>query len=506
MHAIPCPILNGPSLRCNMDVHTPFLFGAIVDGHKSLRLQCFTLSKSQVMPAFMTENRSYTHQEILPVIRGVALAILLSALDQTIVVPAVPKMGADLLGQGHLSWIVAAYLLTGTAATPVIGKLSDIYGRRQLLQPAIILFVLASVGCALAKNLPEMILLRAVQGIGGAGLITIAQTAIADVVPPRERGRYQIYMSGMWGIASIAGPIAGGALTDWLSWRAIFWINLPLGVIAYISAGRALRVLPPHAPGRVKIDYLGAALLMASITAWLVLCASGGRDFAWNSALAAGLAACGLVLTGLTIWQESRARTPMLPLHIFGNKIVLGGLALSFTNSLCTFGGTFLLPLFFQYQRGSSAALSGLLTTPFLLAFVVMSYAGGHVARWLGRTKPTILVALTTCLLALLLLASLGRTTPVALCIIYMVLLGGGIGLVQPNITVAMQNAAARSDVGIVTGCMLLFRAIGGAAGVTLAGTMLLTQGFHAAFGACAAVAGVALFVGMAMRDAALRS
>ncbi len=458
------------------------------------------------MPVPMTQTRSYTHQEILPVIRGVALAILLSALDQTIVVPAVPKMGADLLAQGHLSWIVAAYLLTGTAATPVIGKLSDIYGRRQLLQPAIIVFVVASLGCALAQNLPEMILLRAVQGIGGAGLITIAQTAIADVVPPRERGRYQIYMSGMWGIASIAGPIAGGALTDLLSWRAIFWINLPLGIIAYISAGRALRVLPPHAPGAVKIDYLGATLLMASITAWLVLCASGGHDFAWDSSLTAGLAISGLVLTALTIWQETRAPTPMLPLHIFGDKIVLGGLVLSFTNSLCTFGGTFLLPLFFQYQRGTSAAVSGLLTTPFLLAFVVMSYAGGHVARWLGRTKPTILVALTTCLLALMLLASMGRTTPVALCVLYMVLLGGGIGLVQPNITVAIQNAAARPDVGIATGCMLLFRAIGGSAGVTLAGTMLLAHGFHAAFGACAGAALLSVLIGLAMRDMSLRS
>ncbi|OYV53230.1 MAG: hypothetical protein B7Z77_00295 [Acidocella sp. 20-58-15] len=458
------------------------------------------------MPVTMTEIRNYTHQEILPIIRGVALAILLSALDQTIVVPAVPKMGHDLQGQGHLAWIVAAYLLTGTAATPVFGKLSDIYGRRKLLQPAIIVFVLASMGCAVAQNLPEMIFMRALQGIGGAGLITIAQTAIADVVPPRERGRYQIYMSGMWGIASIAGPIAGGALTDLLSWRAIFWINLPLGVVAYISSGRALRLLPPHAPGPVKIDYLGAGLLMASITAWLVLCSSGGRDFAWNSPLAAGLAIGGAILTVLMIWQERRALMPMLPLHIFANKIVLGGLALSFTNSLCTFGGTFLLPLYFQYVRGTNAAVSGAFTTPFLLAFVVMSYAGGHVARWLGRTKPTILLALAACLAGLVLLASLGRSTPLALCVAYMVLLGGGIGLVQPNITVAIQNAADRRDVGVATGCMLLFRAIGGSAGVTLAGTVLLEAGFHMAFAACAVAALLALLIGMLMRDMSLRS
>jgi EmrB/QacA subfamily drug resistance transporter len=454
----------------------------------------------------MTESRTYTHEQILPVIRGVALAILLSALDQTIVVPAVPRMGHDLQGQGHLSWIVAAYLLTGTAATPVFGKLSDIYGRRRLLQPAIIVFVAASIGCALATDLGWMIGLRALQGVGGAGLITIAQTAIADVVPPRERGRYQIYMSGMWGIASIAGPIAGGALTDLLSWRAIFWINLPLGVIAYVTSGRALRVLPPHAPGKVRIDYLGAALLMGAIAAWLVLCSSGGRDFDWVSRISGVLVLAGIILTAAMIWQERRAAMPMLPLHIFGNPVVLAGLGLSFTNSLCTFGATFLLPLFFQYVRHTNAAVSGLLTTPFLLAFVVMSYAGGHISRWLGRTRPTILAALGMCLAGLILLASMGIGTPLILCIGYMILLGGGIGLVQPNITVAIQNAAARADVGVATGCMLLFRAIGGAAGATLAGTMLLAHGFNAAFAACAVMAFLAVLIGVMMRDMALRS
>jgi EmrB/QacA subfamily drug resistance transporter len=454
----------------------------------------------------MSGTRNFTHQEILPVIRGVALAILLSALDQTIVVPAVPKMAAALHGSHHLAWIVSAYLLTGTAATPVFGKLSDIYGRRQLLQPAIILFVAASLGCALAQTMPQMLLLRAIQGIGGAGLITIAQTAIADVVPPRERGRYQIYMSGMWGIASIAGPILGGALTDFLSWRAIFWINLPLGALAFFAAGRALRVLPPRAPGKVKIDFLGALLLMAAITAWLVFCSSGGRDFPWISVAAAVCVGAGTVFTALTILQESRAAAPMLPLHIFANPVVLGGLLLSFTNSLCTFGATFLLPLYFQYLRHTSAAISGLYTTPFLLSFVVMSYAGGHIARRIGRTKPTMLAALAACLVGLLLLASMGRATPIPLCILYMVILGGGIGLVQPNITVAIQNAAAKQDVGIATGCMLLFRAIGGAAGATIAGTTLLAAGFSTAFFSCALAALIAVIIAALMRDLSLRA
>ena len=453
-----------------------------------------------------TAPRYLTHPEILPVVRGVALCILLSALDQTIVVPAVPKMAVDLHGTQHLAWIVSAYLLTGTAATPVFGKLSDIYGRRLLMQPAIILFVLASLGCAIAQTLPQMLLLRAVQGIGGAGLITLAQTAMADVIPPRERGRYQIYTSGMWGIASLGGPILGGLLTDFVSWRAIFWINLPLGAVAYVVSSRALAGLRRSAHGLVKIDYAGAALLMATITALLMLISSGGRDFAWLSAPAVTLAVAASLFLALTIFWEARAVTPMLPLHIFANRIVLGGLLLSFSNSLCTFGATLLLPLYFQYVLHTNAAFSGLYSTPFMLAFVVFSYAGGQISRMIGRTKPTMLIAVTACLLGLLLLATMGSTTPVAFCMCYMMLLGAGIGLVQPNITVTIQNAAERPDVGIATGCMLLFRAIGGATGATLAGAVMLAYGFHAAFAACAIFAVASVVIASLMRDLSLRS
>jgi EmrB/QacA subfamily drug resistance transporter len=452
-----------------------------------------------------TAPRYLSHPEILPVVRGVALCILLSALDMTIVVPAVPKMTAQLHGNQHLAWIVTAYLLTGTAATPVFGKLSDIYGRRRLLQPAIILFVLASLGCAVAQTLPQMLLLRALQGVGGAGLITLAQTAMADVIPPRERGRYQIYMSGMWGIASLGGPILGGLLTDVLSWRAIFWINLPLGLAAFVSSSRALRDLPAHAPATVKIDYTGAILLMATITALLLLISSAGADFAWFSRDTAMLAGGGLLFLALTVLQENRAAAPMLPLHIFANTIVLGGLALSFTNALCTFGATLLLPLYFQFVLHTSAAISGLYVTPFMLSFVLLSYAGGQISRRLGRTKPTMLVALLLCVTGLVLLASMGRE-PGGLCLIYMVVLGSGIGLLQPNITVAIQNAAARPDVGIATGCMLVFRAIGGATGATLAGAVMLHEGFPAAFLACGAFVLAAVFIAALMPDMQLRS
>jgi EmrB/QacA subfamily drug resistance transporter len=450
--------------------------------------------------------RSYSHPEILSVVRGMALCILLAAIDQTIIVPAVPRMAHSLGGGHHIAWIVAAYLLTGTAATPIFGKLSDIYGRRALLQPALLVFILASAACALAQNFGQMVAFRAIQGIGGAGLMTIAQTAISDVAPPRERGRYQIYMSGVWGIAAIAGPLLGGTLTDFGSWRLIFWINLPLGALAFFLSSRVLRILPPHKAAGQKIDYLGALLLTASITVLLVLVSGIGRDFPAASATTLWLLLGCAAATGLTIWQERRAPAAMLPLRLFTNGTVLGGLLLSASNALITFGASFLLPLYFQYIRHTSAATSGLLTTPFLLAFVVLSYAGGQISRYLGRTRPTMLVALAACATGLVLMASMGAATPYALCILYTMLLGGGIGLVQPNITVAIQNAAARPDVGIATGCMLLFRAIGGAFGATIAFAALLSYGFWAGFLACAVFAGASVIVAAVMRDSVLRS
>jgi MFS family permease len=451
----------------------------------------------------MTET--FTHQQVLVVIRGVALCILLAALDQTIIVPAAPRMAHDLGGGAHIAWLVSAYLLTGTAATPIFGKLSDIYGRKRLMQPALIVFCAASLGCAAAQNFAEIVSFRALQGIGGAGLMTIAQTAISDVAPPRERGRYQVYMSGMWGIASIAGPMLGGVMADSLSWRGIFWVNLPVGLAAWVLSSRALAMLPERPAGERRIDYLGAALITGAVTGWLVLSASGGHDFPWLSVTTGLVIAGALLFTVLAAFAEAGAPHAMLPLRLFTQPILLGGLLLSVTNSFCTFGASLLMPLYFQYIRHTSAAASGLLTTPFLLAFVVMSYAGGQISRALGRTRPTMLAALALCVLGLVGLASMGHTTPFVLCVLYGTVLGSGIGLVQPNITVAIQNAAERRDVGIATGCMLLFRAIGGAFGATIAGALLAAVGFWAGFAACALVAALGFVIAVLMGDADLR-
>lgn len=451
----------------------------------------------------------YTHDDAIRVIGGIALCILLSALDQTIVAPAIPAIATDLGGLGAFSWIVSAYLLTSTAATPIIGKLSDSHGRRPLTLASIVVFTLASALCALAQTLPQLIAFRALQGVGGAGLIAMAHAAIADVVSPRERGRYQVYMSGMWGIASIGGPALGGLMTDHLSWRAIFWINLPLAAVAWRLSSRALRILPPPAGPRGRIDVAGAVLLTVAVVACLTMI--GHAQGGWIAMLALVVA----VALGLLVAQERRAENPVLPLRLFAHSVVVSGYVLTVANSLVTFATTLLFSLFVQLTHGVDAGTAGTLLTPFLLTFVVLSFYGGQLSRRLGRTRAIMAAANAACAVGLLLLATMDAATPLWLCTLFALPVGAGIGLVQPNITVTIQNACERRDVGVATGCMLLLRSIGGAFGAAMAGAIvaagmadpvLLASGFHWAFLATAAVALASLAVAATTRDLALRS
>jgi EmrB/QacA subfamily drug resistance transporter len=488
----------------------------------------------------------FTHRQITRVMYGVALCILLSALDQTIVVPAIPAMSGDLPGFGHLSWIVAAYLLTSTAATPIIGKLSDHYGRRGPLLISIVAFTATSLLCGFARSLPEMALFRALQGIGGAGLLAMAHAIIADVASPRERGRYQLYLSGTWGVASIVGPLTGGFLTDHLTWRAIFWINLPLGLLALLLTARALAILPRRRREKAAIDYAGAALLVLTIAAILLVLSWGGGDYDWDSPVILGLAAAAPVLLALLAFQERRiARDPLLPPRLFANRVAVAGFALSFCNAVCMLGTVFLLPLYFQFVRGANAASSGFLLMPFLLAFVVVSYAGGRMGRRIGRTKWLMVAAGAITAAGLALLATAGERTLPALTMLYAVVTGSGIGLIQPCVTTTVQNAVAVRDLGVATSGTLLFRNMGGAFGATLASAILtwrlnaeprprgigahitlnmahdaasglagvapdlaataLRVGFHAAFAGCALAAAASFAIALMTRDVPLR-
>ena len=415
---------------------------------------------------------AYSHQQILQVIFGIMLCILLAALDQTVVIPAVPAIAADLGAFGHLSWIVTAYLLTATASTPIYGKISDMVGRRACLIPALAIFIVASVLCALSANLWQLIAFRALQGLGGGGLMSMAQAAIADVVSPRERGRYQGYMASMWGIASVGGPLVGGFVTDHLSWTYVFWINVPLGVAAMWLCNRSLKMLPVRGGGG-RIDYIGAAVLTAGVTAMLLVLSWGGSEYPWGSPVIVGMIALAALLFAALVWHERRTEHAILPVRLFADPVFLRGVTLAFVSALGLLGTTFLLPLFFQLIRGADASGSGLLVMPYMICNVIGAYGGGQVLRWYGRTRVLIICGLAASAAGFAVLASIGPNTPAALLLVAMMVVGGGIGVCMPTVLVMVQNAAPRQDVGAATGALLFLRSMGGAFGTTIVGAVL---------------------------------
>ncbi len=469
----------------------------------------------------------YTHQQRLQVIFGIILCILLAAIDQTVVIPAVPAMARDLHGFAHLSWVVTAYLLTSTATTPLYGRLSDQFGRRRTLIPSIIVFMAASVICALARNLPELIIGRAIQGIGGGGLLAISQAAIADVVSPRERGKYQGWLAGTWGVASTAGPVVGGWVTDHLSWRWIFWGNLPVGIGALILSQIGLKLLR-ETPKRGRIDVIGAILLTGAVTAFLLGLSWGGHVYPWASAPIIGIFLLGLALLAALWRQERAAAQPLLPVRLFGAASFNRLVAIGFITAMVMFSAIFLLPLFFQLVFRANAAQSGWEIMPFLLATTLGAYTSGQWARKLGKTRGLLLggMAVTTIGFALLGVVPAGLNLIVVVPVCFIT--GIGIGFILPSSLVAVQNAAPKPDIGAATATLLLLRAMGGAFGATFAGALLamrlggtiamlghpranaplnsaLPAAFHFAFLATACIAAIGFLISLGLQDATLR-
>ncbi|HTS90677.1 MAG TPA: MDR family MFS transporter [Stellaceae bacterium] len=426
----------------------------------------------------MTAEAPISHRAVLRILSGVLLGMFLAALDQTVISTALPTMAADLSGVEHLSWVVAVYLLTSTASTPIYGKLSDLYGRRSLLQGAITIFVGGSMFCAIAQSMPQLILARAVQGLGGGGLITLAHAVIADHVSPRERGRYQGYLSGVWATASVGGPVLGGFFVDHLSWRWVFWINLPIGALAYLLCWRALRHLTRKSESRA-IDFLGACLLTSAVASLLLVATWGGSQFPWLSLPIIALGGGGLALLALFLVQELRAIEPILPPRLFRNDVFRTANCTSFLVAMVLFGTTMLLPIFLQIVSGMSPGRSGMLMAPFMGATVVSSFITGRLMRSTGRYKRLPIIGLSLATLGLALLATMTVNTPVLAISSYLAIIGMGFGFTFPVMLVSVQNAADPRDIGVASSAVNFFRSMGGSFGAAILWSVLIVALGH---------------------------
>jgi EmrB/QacA subfamily drug resistance transporter len=405
---------------------------------------------------------------------AIMLATLLAALDQTIVATALPKIVSDLHGFEHLSWVVTAYLVTSTVTVPLYGKLSDLYGRRRLFVVAISIFLAGSALCGAAQSMGQLIAFRAIQGVGAGGLIPLSQAAIADLFPPRERGRYQGYISGMWGIAAVAGPLLGGTLADHASWRWIFYINLPLGALALVVVLRTMK-----AQGQIRehtIDYLGAALLSGAITALLLASVWGGQTYPWGSWQVTGTAVAGVVLLIAFGFVERRVKEPLLPLELFRVRIVSVSCAAGLVIGALLFGVTIYAPVFMQDVLGSSATNSGALLIPLSAGWVVSSVIVGQLIARTGRYRVFPILGSALVLIGFILLTRLGTGSSLGVTSAYLVVIGIGMGVMYQVYVIASQNAVDPSQIGVTTGLLNFFRSMGGSFAVAGLGALLTSR------------------------------
>jgi EmrB/QacA subfamily drug resistance transporter len=402
------------------------------------------------------------------------LGMFLAALDQTIVSTALPTIVGDLGGLDHLSWVVTAYLLASTASTPLYGKLGDMYGRKPVFLAAILIFLAGSMLSGLSQSMGELIAFRAVQGIGAGGLMVGAQAIIADIVPPRERGRYMGLIGSVFAVASIAGPLLGGFLVETISWRWVFYVNMPIGVIAVLVVVFKLHLSTPAQ--RHSIDYVGAGLLTAGVSALILVTTWGGNEYAWGSPEVIGLAAAGVALIAAFIRQERRAAEPIIPLSLFGSSVFRVASSLGFFIGLAMFGAIIFIPLFLQLVYGVSPTSSGLRMLPLMAGLLAASVTSGRIITRVGRYRafPIAGTAITT--IGMFLLSRLEVDTAPWLASVYMLVVGVGIGLVMQVIVLAVQNDAPARDVGVATSTATFFRSMGGSLGVALLGAIFASR------------------------------
>jgi EmrB/QacA subfamily drug resistance transporter len=445
-------------------------------------------------------------------IAAVLMTILLAALDQTIVSVAVPTIARQLGGFEWMAWVISGYLIACTVVTPLYGRFSDLVGRRRVMIVAILVFMLASIGCALAQTLPQLVLARVLQGAGGGGLIATAQSVIADVVPLRERGRYQSYISIVWAVASMLGPVIGGVLAEYLSWPWIFWINLPVGLLALVLVHGSLKALPVRLR-RARIDGVGALLLLGGLTALLIPITRVGQGTAWSEAWNLSGWAVAAALLGVFVLQQRRHPEPIVPMALFANRAVVACCALLFVCFFNFIAMSVLVPLRLQLVAGFRAADAALHLLPLTLAIPAAAFSSG---RWLYRSGRVLPAQRLGVLLVPLALVAMSFAPPTgALAALALIALGSGIGLQLPTTLITVQQSVPREQIGTATALTAFSRLLGGAVGIAVLSAVVLVllraqlpAGVHALDGEglgrlLDAARGAAL--GVAVDDAAFR-
>ncbi|WFE23147.1 MDR family MFS transporter [Solwaraspora sp. WMMD937] len=423
-----------------------------------------TTTEERVAPAL-------SRRQILLLLASLMTGMLLAALDQTIVGVALPTIVGELGGINHYSWVVTAYLLASTASTPLYGKTADLIGRRPVFLFAIGMFLLGSLLAGMSQNMTQLIVTRGLQGLGAGGLMTLAFTIISDVVSPRDRGRYQGLFGAVFGLASVAGPLAGGYFAE-TNWRWIFYLNVPLAIIAMVICWYVMRLIPFRRRDHA-IDWLGATLLVAGVSAILLALSWGGGEYAWGSPVIIGLFAVGAVLAAIFLVQESRVAEPILPLRLFREPTFALANAAGFVLGLAMFGSIIFIPLYLQIVKGASPTASGLLMLPMMAGIIVTSVAAGRAMTRYGRYKWFPVAGSGALVAGGLLFTQLEVTSPLWQAFLVMVAVGVGLGLSMQSLVLAVQNAIPLRDLGAGTSTVTFFRTLGGSFGVAILGAVL---------------------------------